>query len=98
MEQYLKLGFSIGVTGIVTLKKRGDGLRKQVPMIPADRLLIETDAPYLAPSPEKNQTRRNEPAFVRSVFDKVVQIRGEDPADLSATVWQNTCRLFGVGV
>ena len=96
LEQYLELGFAIGVTGIVTLKERGAGLRKQIPLIPVEQILIETDAPYLTPSPEKNHTRRNEPAFVRSVLDQLAEIRGENPADLSAAIWKNTRRFFDI--
>jgi TatD DNase family protein len=94
LEQYLALGFYIGVTGIVTLKKRGALLRKLVPDIPSKRLLVETDAPYLTPAPEKNRTRRNEPAFVRSVLLKVAAVKEEDPEELSEVIWRNTCRLF----
>ena len=65
-----------------------------VKKIPADRLLVETDAPYLTPAPERNQHRRNEPAFVRSVLLKTAEARGEDPAALAEQIWRNTCRLF----
>jgi TatD DNase family protein len=61
-----------------------------------DRLLIETDAPYLTPAPEKKQTRRNEPAFVRSVLMKLAEIRKTDPETLAQIVWDNTCRLFKI--
>jgi TatD DNase family protein len=94
LEQYLSLGFLIGITGILTIASRGADLRKLVVDIPADRLLIETDAPYLTPAPEKNKTRRNEPAFVRSVLLKLADVRGEDPEALSKIIWDNTCRLF----
>ncbi len=97
MENYLDMGFYIGITGIVTVKSRGEDLRKLVPHIPQDRILIETDAPYLTPSPERNHYRRNEPAFVKSVLLKVAEVRGEDPETLSDAVWENTCRLFGIG-
>ena len=53
LEQYLALGLYIGITGILTLKKRGADLRTMVPLIPEQRLLVETDAPYLTPAPEK---------------------------------------------
>ena len=96
LDAYLKMGFYIGITGIVTVSKRGQTLRRLIPSIPADRLLVETDAPYLTPTPWRNQFKRNEPAFVREVLLKVAQVRGEDPRTLSATVWANTCRLFGV--
>ena len=96
LKQYLDLGLYIGITGIVTIKVRGADLRKLVPSIPVDRILVETDAPYLTPAPEKNHTRRNEPAFVRTVLLKLAKIRGEDPEHLSAKVWDNTCRLYGI--
>jgi TatD DNase family protein len=98
LEAYLALGLFIGVTGIVTIASRGKDLRKLVVAIPADRLLIETDAPYLTPAPEKNKTRRNEPAFVRSVLLKLADIRNEDPEDFSKVLWDNTCRLFNISI
>ena len=94
LRQYLDLGLHIGITGILTMKNRGAGLRKLAALIPSDRLLVETDAPYLTPAPEKNQTRRNEPAFVKSVLLKLAGVRQEDPEQLSKIVWQNTCRLY----
>jgi TatD DNase family protein len=93
---YLDLGYYIGITGILTVASRGEQLRKQAPQIPAERLLIETDAPYLTPAPYRNKTQRNEPAFVRSVLTKLAEVRGEDPETLSKVIWENTCRLFGV--
>ena len=96
LKQYLDLGLYIGITGIVTIKNRGADLRKLVPFMPVDHILIETDAPYLTPAPEKNHTRRNEPAFVRSVLLKLAMIRKQDPEDLSAKIWDNTCRLYDV--
>jgi TatD DNase family protein len=65
-----------------------------VPRIPADRMVVETDAPYLTPAPEKNRTRRNEPAFVKSVLLKLAEVRNEDPDQLAHTVWENTNRLY----
>lgn len=96
MEAYLDLGYHIGITGIITIAQRGKTLRKQAPLIPADRLLIETDAPFLTPVPFKNKTRRNEPAFVHSVMLKLAEVRGEDPEGLSETIWENTCRLYDI--
>jgi TatD DNase family protein len=58
--------------------------------------MIETDAPFLTPVPEKNRTRRNGPAFVKSVLYALAEVRGEDPANLSAVIWENTCRLYGI--
>lgn len=94
--QYLDLGYCIGITGILTIQSRGTDLRKIAKTIPQDRILIETDAPYLTPAPEKNHTRRNEPAFVRSVLLKLAEVRKEDPDELAEALWQNTCRLFRI--
>ena len=68
LDAYVRMGFYIGVTGIVTLAQRGRHLRRLVAHIPDERLLIETDAPYLTPAPEKNRLRRNEPALVKAVL------------------------------
>jgi len=96
LYKYLDLGFCIGITGILTIESRGAELRKLVPHIPADRLLIETDAPYLTPAPEKNKTRRNEPAFVKSVLIKLAHVIKEDPESLAEKIWKNTCTLFDI--
>jgi TatD DNase family protein len=64
--------------------------------LPSGKILIETDAPYLTPLPERNRFRRNEPAFVKSVLFKLAEIRGEDPEKLAAIVWNNTCELFHI--
>lgn len=94
LDRYLALGLHIGITGILTHSERGADLRRMVPAVPDDRLLIETDAPYLTPAPEKNRTRRNEPAFVRTVLLKLAALRKTAPETLADILWQNTCRLF----
>lgn len=96
LDRYLELGLHIGITGILTIQSRGAVLRAQAKRIPADRLLVETDAPYLTPTPERNKFKRNEPAFVRTVLLKLAELRAEPVETLAATVWSNTCRLFGV--
>ncbi len=96
LNQYLELGLYIGITGILTIKSRGAKLRHLAPLIPADRILIETDAPYLTPAPEKNKIRRNEPAFVKSVLLKLAKVRGEKPDELAGVVYENTCRLYNI--
>ena len=96
LQHYLELGFYIGITGILTMKTRGAGLRQMVPQIPVDRLVVETDAPYLTPAPEKNHTRCNEPAFVKSVLLKLAEVSGEDPNQLAQIIWDNTCRLYNL--
>lgn len=94
MFQYLDLGYHIGITGILTIQKRGRLLRELAPLIPEDRILIETDAPYLTPAPQKNKVRRNEPSFVASVLTTLARVRNQDPEDLAVTIFNNTNRFF----
>jgi TatD DNase family protein len=96
LQGYLNLDLYIGITGILTLRARGADLRDMVPHIPANRLVVETDAPYLTPAPEKYHTRRNEPAFVKLVLLKLAEVRNEDPDQLAQTIWDNTCRLYNL--
>ncbi len=96
LTRYLDLGYYIGITGIVTLKERGEPLRRLAPLIPSNQLLVETDAPYLTPDPERRRFRRNEPAFVRSVLLKLAEVRRQDPAELAQIVFDNTCRLYRI--
>jgi TatD DNase family protein len=96
LDAYLGMGLYIGITGILTLHSRGVALREMARRIPPEQLLVETDAPYLTPTPERNKARRNEPAFVRTVLFKLAEIREQDPEALAAVIWTNTCRLFDV--
>ncbi|MCK5836638.1 MAG: TatD family hydrolase [Desulfobacula sp.] len=96
MFKYLDLGYHIGITGILTLKKRGEYLRNIAPLIPDDRILIETDAPYLTPAPQKNKFRRNEPAFVKSVLLKLAEIKNSDPDELSHIIFNNTLKFYRI--
>jgi TatD DNase family protein len=94
--KYLDLNYYIGITGILTLLQRGEYLRGLVSHIPENRLLIETDAPYLTPAPQKNKTRRNEPSFVKSVMQKLAEIRDVDPDEFSQIVFNNTKRFYNI--
>ena len=98
MFKYLDLGYYIGITGILTILQRGEYLRQIAPLIPEDRIVIETDAPYLAPKPQKNKHRRNEPAFVASVMSRLAEVRGTDPDTLSKAVFDNTLRLYDISM
>jgi TatD DNase family protein len=89
--RYLDLGLHISVSGIVTFKN-ADALRDAVRRMPADRLLVETDAPYLAPVPHRG--RRNEPAWVRVVAETVATVRGQEFAAIALTTTTNARRLF----
>ncbi len=88
----LDLGFMVSFSGILTFPK-ADEQRAVAASIPADRLLVETDCPYLAPVPMRGQ--RNEPALVVRTAAKLAELRGVGIADLEATVAANFARLFG---
>ena len=90
-ERALSLGMHISLSGIVTFKNARD-LHEAVPIIPADRILIETDAPFLAPAPHRG--KRNEPAFVVHTAEAVSDLRGVTLESLCATARSNTIRLF----
>jgi len=96
MKAYLDMGLYIGITGIITIKTRGADLREMVKDIPVERILVETDAPYLTPAPQRNKYRRNEPAFVRSTLLKLAEVRNEEPEILAGAVWENTCKLYNI--
>ena len=90
-EQALALGFYISLSGIVTFRNARD-LQATAAKIPADRLLVETDAPFLAPVPVRGKTC--EPAFVAHTARFVAGLRGEEPGALAATTTKNFFRLF----
>ena len=87
----LDIDFHVSFAGIVTFPKAGD-IRDAARSIPADRLLIETDSPYLAPIPHRG--KRNEPAYVARVLAAVAEARGVAPETLAAAVTSNFDRLF----
>ncbi len=91
-ERALALGFYISISGIVTFRNAED-LRDIVRDVPLERLLVETDAPYLAPVPHRG--RRNEPAFVAATAAAVAQLKRITPQELAAATTQNFFRLFG---
>ncbi|HED1246593.1 3'-5' ssDNA/RNA exonuclease TatD [Enterobacter bugandensis] len=96
----LNRGLYLGITGWVCDERRGLELRELLPIIPADRLLLETDAPYLLPRDMKPKpaSRRNEPALLGHIVERVAHWRGEDPHWLSAQTDDNVRRLFGINV
>ena len=98
LDAYLALDCYIGITGWVCDERRGLGLRELVKRIPAERLLIETDAPYLLPRSIKPspKDRRNEPAYLPWVLKAIAEVRGVDAAQLAAQTAANTRRLFGI--
>lgn len=90
LEAGLEAGWCVSFSGIASFEGfEGAGL---VGEVPPDRLLIETDAPYLAPVPRRG--RRNEPAYVRYVCEAVARLRGEPPVEVARTTAANAARLF----
>lgn len=98
LEECLALGLSVGITGWICDERRGQALREAAPRVPADRLMIETDAPYLLPRTitPKPPHRRNEPAFLPAVLEETARCRGEAPDALARTTTANACRFFGL--
>jgi len=98
LEDCLALGLSIGVTGWICDERRGQGLREAAPRIPAERLMLETDAPYLLPRTiqPKPAHRRNEPSMLPVILEETARRRSEEPAALAASTTANACRFFGL--
>jgi TatD DNase family protein len=95
-ERYLELGLHIGITGWICDERRGLHLREVVRHIPAERLLIETDAPYLLPRDlrPKPASRRNEPYHLPHVLQAIASARGEPGSELARIITENALRLF----
>ena len=87
----LELGYYISMSGIVTFKNAAQ-VQEVAKLVPADRLLVETDAPWLAPVPHRG--KQNQPAFVADTAAFVAQLRGCELAELTAQTSANARRLF----
>lgn len=91
-KAYLDLGFYVSISGIVTFKA-ADNVRESALVVPDDRILIETDSPFLAPVPMRGQA--NEPAFLRYTCEFLAKLRGVSPDDFAEIVFANAERVFG---
>ncbi|WP_440225728.1 TatD family hydrolase [Dokdonella sp. MW10] len=98
MTDYLDAGWYIGITGWLCDERRGTHLRELVRDIPADRLMIETDAPYLLPRSVRPQPshRRNEPMYLRHIVEELARDRGEDVAVTAAATTATAHAFFGL--
>lgn len=92
-KEIIKLGFYISIAGPVTFKNAAK-LPEIIASVPLDRLLIETDCPYLTPHPHRG--KRNEPAYVRIVAEQVASLRGMELSALAEITSENTKRLFKI--
>jgi len=92
-RQLLDMGFYISFSGIVTFRN-AEALREVARYVPVDRMLVETDSPYLAPMPHRG--KENQPAYVRDVAEYLAVLKGMTPDDLAQQTTDNFSRLFGV--
>ena len=92
-KEYLRMGYYISFAGPLTFRK-APKLQEAAKIIPRDRLLIETDSPYMAPEPVRG--RRNEPSNVRYIGMKLAEIRGEDPEEVAAYTMENAMRVYQI--
>jgi TatD DNase family protein len=90
-QQIMDLGFYLGIGGVVTFKN--GGLDKVFETIGLDRVMLETDAPYLAPVPFRG--KRNEPSYLKYVVDKLAMLKGITKEEVAAITEQNANKLFG---
>jgi len=92
-QQAMAMNFYISFSGIVTFKN-AVALKEVAKNIPLDRMLIETDSPYLAPVPHRGKL--NQPAFVRHVAEEIARLRETELAEIAAATTSNFCTLFKV--
>jgi TatD DNase family protein len=92
-RKYVDLGHHLSFSGILTFKN-AQPLRDAAAFAPLDRILIETDAPFLAPIPHRG--KKNEPAFITETLRVLAEVRGADVATIEAATIENTRRLFGL--
>ena len=95
LDRVVGMGFYIGISGPVTYRT-AEELRRVVRAAPLDRLLIETDCPYLTPEPHRG--KRNEPAYVRFVAQAIAEARGDSLEHIGEQTTRNACHLFGLPV
>ena len=89
----LALGAFLSYNGMVTFH-RAENIRETLRMVPMERLLLETDAPWLAPVPFRG--KRNRPAYLREIAVRVAEVRGVSPEVLAETTTRNACEFFQV--
>ncbi len=89
-EKLAKLGFYLGIGGVATFKK--GGMEKVIPHIPLDRIVLETDSPYLTPTPHRG--KRNEPSYIPLIANCVAEIKNINVGELKTATTQNALKLF----
>ena len=89
-EKLVKLGFYLGIGGVATFKK--GGMENVIPHIPLDRIVLETDSPYLTPAPHRG--KRNEPSYIPLIGNRVAEIKNITVDELKSATTQNALKLF----
>ena len=92
-QEYVKLGYHIGLGGVVTFKN-AKKLRQTVEQISREHILLETDCPYMAPEPHRGT--RNDSSNLSYVAARIAEIKGVSVQEVEQTTWENACRVFGV--
>ena len=87
------MGYYLGFGGVVTYEGQRK-LTKVLEHVPLERILLETDCPYLAPTPHRGE--RNSSLYLPAVRDRIAEIKGVSPDEVEAVTWENGCRLFGI--
>lgn len=93
--EYVKLGYYIGIGGVVTFKN-ARVMKEVAAAVPLERILLETDCPYLAPTPHRG--RRNSSLYLPLVVEEIARIRGIAPQEVEDTTYENAVKLFGCAV
>ena len=98
MEAYIEMGCYIGITGWICDERRGLNLKNMIKHIPADRLMLETDAPFLTPRDMKPKPKdgRNEPAFLKHITEVAAKAIGKSPEQLAEETTANSKHFFGL--
>lgn len=93
MEKFLELGLNISFSGVASFKKTKE-VHEAVRQVPLERIMVETDAPYLAPEPLRG--KQNEPAYALYVLEALARHRDMDPDELAKATFENTSKLYGI--
>ena len=92
-QKFVELGMMISFSGVVTFKKALD-VQEAAQYLPLDKILVETDAPYLAPVPKRG--RENRTGYIRYVVDKIAELRGLTSEEIARVTYDNAMRIFGL--
>ena len=91
--QFIDLGMMISFSGVVTFKKALD-IQEAAKLLPLDKILVETDAPYLAPMPFRG--RENTPAYTKFVVEKIAELRGMSASEVALATYHNALKVFDI--